>query len=279
MINKVVWNIRGQLSVVEFPCVMGIINVNDNSFYPASRSGSSADILKKTEKMFADGALIVDIGAASTKPGSELISSETEILNLKDKLSLLRKEFPNQMFSIDTYNAETAKMAHDCGMDIINDISSGSIDGEMLKTAGKLKMPYIAMHMQGTPATMQQNPYYKNVTEEVIFYFSDLTRKCADAGISDLVIDPGFGFGKTIEQNFRLLSELSLFRSFQLPLLAGLSRKSMLYKTLGISPEESLNATTAVNTMALIGGADILRVHDVKEAAEAVRLFEMTKRG
>lgn len=277
MINKSVWNVRGNLITVKFPCVMGIINVNDNSFYFSSRVKSEAEAVKRASKMITEGAVIIDIGAASTKPGSELIDAKSEMNALKKVFISLRREFPDQLFSIDTYNSETVRMAYDFGMDIINDISSGSIDHKMLQTVGNLKMPYIAMHMLGTPVTMQQNPEYNKVSEEIIRYFSTIVKRCTEAGISDIVIDPGFGFGKTIEQNYQLLNDLSLFNTFQFPILAGISRKSMLYRALNITAEGSANATTVANTIALIQGADILRVHDVRQAFEAIEVVKLTK--
>ena len=268
-------NCNGKLLVIDKPLVMGIINATPDSFYEGSRFSGVDNILVQAEKMITDGADIIDIGGQSTRPGSKQISEEEELKRMIEPIEAIHKKFPDAIISIDTFYSTVAKQSVQAGASIINDISSGSIDKEMIPTVATLKVPYIIMHMKGTPQTMQQHATYNNVTREVIDFFIQKKEECKKAGIHDLIIDPGFGFAKTIKHNFELLKDLSLFKIFDAPLLAGLSRKSSVYKTLGIPAEEALNGTTVLNTIAIMKGANILRVHDVKEAKEIVKLYGM----
>jgi dihydropteroate synthase len=266
-------NCKGRLLVIEQPIVMGILNVTPDSFYSGSRLQSEEAVLQKAGQMIIEGATILDIGGQSTRPNSTRISTEEELVRVLPVIKSIKDKFPTVFISIDTYNASVATEAVAAGADMVNDISAGTMDAAMIATVAALNVPFIAMHMQSTPTTMQQNPTYKNVATEVVDYFIKKTEQLKQAGIKDILIDPGFGFGKTIEHNFQLLKQLEIFSIFHLPLLAGLSRKSTIYKTLGISSEEALNGTTVLNTIALTKGATILRVHDVKEAKEAITLF------
>ena len=265
---------KGRLLDLSSPIVMGILNATPDSFYNKGRENSISDLLKKAEKMLKDGALILDIGGASTKPGAAIIDIHEELERVIPVVENIHLHFPNAWLSIDTYHAKVAEEAVYAGASIVNDVSSGQIDNNMLSTVANLKVPYIAMHMQGTPETMQQNPAY----EDVVFEVRDFLRmKCDEAsqvGIIDIIIDPGFGFGKSLEHNFALLKKLHTFHILGKPVLAGLSRKSMVCKTLGVTPEDALNGTTALNMIALQQGANILRVHDVKEAVETVKIWE-----
>jgi dihydropteroate synthase len=266
-------NCNGKLIVVDKPIVMGIINITPDSFYAESRQQNIMDILATAKKMVTDGATILDMGAQSTRPNSSLLTWEQEWERLEIPLQEIRNHFPEILISIDTFYSQVAKNAVANGADMINDISGGQMDSDMITTVGKLNVPYICMHMQGTPQTMQENPTYDEVTKEVLDYFIAKKFACEAAGIKDIIFDVGFGFGKTIQHNFTLLNDLHIFsRILQKPILAGLSRKSMIYKTLHCTPEESLNGTTVLNTIALQNGASILRVHDVKEAVEVVSL-------
>jgi dihydropteroate synthase len=267
-------NCKGRLLVVDNPLVMGIINVTPDSFYAGSRFGKTDDMLKQAEQMLKDGADILDIGGQSTRPGSERVSAEEELKRLISPVENISKEFPAAYISVDTYYSKVAKEAVSAGACIVNDISAGSMDTEIIPVVASLQVPYILMHMKGEPGGMQQEPHYENSTKEILDFFIFKTAELKKAGIHDIIIDPGFGFGKTIHHNFEVLKNLSLFKLLQLPLLAGLSRKSSIYKTLKISAEESLNGTSVLNTIALTNGVDILRVHDVKEAKQAVMLFE-----
>ncbi|MDE3248402.1 MAG: dihydropteroate synthase [Bacteroidota bacterium] len=266
-------NCRGRLLVIDQPLVMGIINLTPDSFYSGSRFSQTEAILQKAGQMLAEGAAILDIGGQSTRPGSELLTADEEAKRILEPIAAIKDRYPDCIISVDTFYAETAHAAVNAGATIVNDISGGAMDGDMLATVADLDVPYICMHMKGTPQTMQSEAVYKNITVEVLDYFIRKTERCAHAGIKDIIIDPGFGFAKTITHNFQLLRELSVLKMLGKPLLAGLSRKSSVYKTLGITPEESLNGTTVLNTLALHGGASILRVHDVKAAREAIRLF------
>lgn len=266
-------NCRGRLLVIDQPLVMGIINLTPDSFYSGSRFSQTQAILQKAGQMLAEGAAILDIGGQSTRPGSELLTADEEAKRILEPIAAIKDRYPDCIISVDTFYAETAHAAVNAGATIVNDISGGAMDGDMLATVADLDVPYICMHMKGTPQTMQSEAVYKNITVEVLDYFIRQTERCAHAGIKDIIIDPGFGFAKTITHNFQLLRELSVLKMLEKPLLAGLSRKSSVYKTLGITPEESLNGTTVLNTLALHGGASILRVHDVKAAREAIRLF------
>lgn len=266
-------NVRGNLLVWNRPLVMGIMNLTPDSFYEQSRISDTASALKRVEQMLKDGLDILDIGAVSSRPGAELPDAAEERRRLQPTLSAVTAHFPDLPVSVDTFRAETARMAADCGACIINDISGGSYDAEMFSTVGKLQLPYVLMHIKGTPATMQENPQYGDVVSELLFYFSQKMQQAHDAGIHDIIIDPGFGFAKNMEHNYRLLAHLRDFQMLNAPVLAGLSRKSMLYKLLDCTPQEALNATTAANMIALQNGAAILRVHDVKEAAQCVKIF------
>ena len=271
-------NCRGKIIVIERPLVMGILNVTPDSFYQGHLAKPEAEIVSMVSQMIQDGADIIDVGGQSTRPGSERISTDEELNRVLPVIHLITKHFPQTVISIDTYNSQVAQAAVEAGASIVNDISAGEMDTSMLQTVAALHSPYICMHMQGTPQTMQQQPYYKNVLTEILDYFIDKTAQCKKEGITDVIIDPGFGFGKNIEHNFSLLKHLAAFSILQLPVLAGLSRKSTVYKTLNTSADKALNGTTVLNTLALQNGASILRVHDVKEAKEAVTLFEAYKK-
>ncbi|MDB5191721.1 MAG: folP [Segetibacter sp.] len=265
-------NCKGRLLVIDNPIIMGIINVTPDSFYSGSRIKGTDAVLEQARKMLDEGATIVDIGGQSSRPGSQQLSVDEELQRVIPAIETINKHFPSAIISIDTYYARVAREAIHSGASIVNDISSAALDEAMLETVAALKVPYIIMHMQGTPQTMQQSPSYENVTREVLDYFIRKIEQCRLAGINDVIIDPGFGFGKTIQHNFQLLRELSVFTILERPILAGLSRKGTVYKTLGTTAEEALNGTTVLNTIALLNGAKILRVHDVKEAAEAIKL-------
>jgi dihydropteroate synthase len=265
-------NCKGKLLVVDKPLVMGIINATPDSFYEKSRFFGADQILSQAEQMIADGADIIDIGGQSTRPGSNAVSEDEELERVVDGIQAVHRNFPDTAISIDTYYAKVAREAVCAGAVIINDVSAGNLDKQMIETASVLQAPYIAMHMKGVPATMQQHPNYNNVTREVFDFFIHKKDECRNAGIHDMIIDPGFGFSKTIDHNFELLKNLSVFKSLNVPILVGLSRKSSIYKTLGTTATEALNGTTVLNTIAILNGADILRVHDVKEAKEVVKL-------
>jgi dihydropteroate synthase len=266
-------NCKGRLLVIDEPVVMGIINVTPDSFYSGSRQSGIDDVLKQADKMLTEGATILDIGGQSTRPGSEAIGADSELQRVVPAIEAIANRFSHSYISVDTYHAKVAKAAVEAGACIVNDISSGDMDSETIETVAALQVPYITMHMKGTPATMQQNAQYENVTRDVFDYFIKKIEQCRLAGITDVIVDPGFGFGKTIQHNFTLLKNLSVFKMLQKPVLAGLSRKATIYKTLGTSAEEALNGTTVLNTIALLNGANILRVHDVKEAKETVKLI------
>jgi dihydropteroate synthase len=271
-------NCKGKLLSFEEPVVMGIINATPDSFYEGHLSLNAGEITTMAAKMIADGAAVLDIGGLSTRPGSHPVSVPEEMDRVLPVIEKIHQAFPETILSIDTYNSAVARAAVACGATMINDISGGNADAGMLHTVAQLGVPFICMHMQGTPATMQQNPVYGDVVLEVLDYFISKIDSCNRAGIKDVIIDPGFGFGKTIEHNFQILKSLAVFGITNKPILAGLSRKSTIYKTLGITAAEALNGTTVLNTMALINGASILRVHDVKEATEAIRLFNAYKK-
>jgi dihydropteroate synthase len=265
-------NCNGRLLVIDKPLVMGVINATPDSFYEGSRFSETDKILGQAEKMISEGADILDIGGQSTRPGSDQVSAGTELNRIIESIEKIHQKFPETIISVDTYYSTVAKRCIHAGANIINDISSGTMDREMLPTIAALQVPLVAMHMKGTPQTMQQQANYENVTREVLDFFIRKKDECKTAGIADVIIDPGFGFAKTIAQNFRVLKDLSVFKMLDAPLLVGLSRKSSVYKTLGILPDEALNGTTVLNTIALMNGADILRVHDVREAREAIKL-------
>jgi dihydropteroate synthase len=268
-------NCKGKLLVVDKPLVMGIINATPDSFYEGSRFSGTDKILSQAEKMIGEGADIIDIGGQSTRPGSEAVSEEQELKRVIDGIEAIHHHFPNTVVSIDTYYAVVAKKSIQAGASVVNDISAGDIDKQMIPTVAHLQTPYIAMHMKGTPATMQQYLKYDNVIREVIDFFIRKKDDFKKAGIHDVIIDPGFGFSKTINHNLELLKNLSAFKILDAPILIGVSRKSSVYKTLGITAGEALNGTTVLNTIALINGANILRVHDVKEAKEVIKLWSM----
>lgn len=266
-------NCNGRLLVIRQPVVMGILNATPDSFYASSRHAAESAALTVVETMLEEGATIVDIGGQSTAPGSSRIDEEEELRRVIGIIEAVHSRFPELILSIDTYYSRVARLAVQAGAGIVNDISAGALDSDMLSTVGKLNVPYIAMHMRGSPQTMNELARYDNVTTDVLDYFIQRMESYQRAGIRDIIIDPGFGFAKTIAHNFELLRNLDNFRILQKPLLAGLSRKSTIYKTLGIRPDESLNGTTVLNTLALINGASILRVHDVKPAMECIRLL------
>lgn len=267
-------NCKGRLLVVDKPIVMGILNTNNDSFYAGSRVPGTDASLFQAENMLAEGAAILDVGAQSTRPGSERISAGEELKRAIPVIEAIHKRFPEAILSIDTYYSTVAAEAVMAGASMVNDVSAGSMDDSMLGTVGKLNTPFVCMHMKGTPESMHMDPQYENVSREVLDFFIHKTEECRMAGIHDIIIDPGFGFGKTIAHNFQLLKELPLFSMLQRPLLVGLSRKSTIYRTLGITPDEALNGTTVLNCLALQNGASVLRVHDVKEAVETIRLMQ-----
>lgn len=267
-------NCKGQLIDLSNPKVMGILNVTPDSFYDGGKNDSEQIIIDKVQKMLNDGAAFIDIGAYSSKPNAEFVSEEEELGRLLPIVRLLVKVFPTITISIDTFRSKVAKASIEAGASIVNDISAGELDENMMQTVADLNVPYIMMHMRGTPKTMQSLTDYQNIVKEILFYFSEKVNKARNLGVSDIIIDPGFGFAKTLEQNFEVMNKLALFQIMGLPLLSGISRKSMIYKTLGNTPQEALNGTTVLNTISLMKGVNILRVHDVKEAVEAVKLFE-----
>jgi len=265
--------VKSELLNVDTPLVMGILNLSKDSFYSGSIFPQVEDADKRIEKLLADGADMIDIGAVSTRPGLTILKQEDEWQLLEPVLKLVNKKYSNIIFSLDTVYAETSKRAvKDFGIDIINDISGGEFDKKMFETVADLDVPYILMHMRGTPENMQEKTDYENFIEDIIFYFSEKIAQLNSMGVNDIIVDPGFGFAKTVAQNFELLNNLERFKVFELPILAGLSRKTMIWKTLGITPLEALNGTTVLNTIALMKGSHILRVHDVKEAKEVVKL-------
>ena len=271
-------NCKGKILSLSGPVVMGIINATPDSFYEGHLNLSKGSILSLAGNMITEGADILDIGGQSTRPGSDPISVKEEMDRVLPVIAAVHKAYPDTIISVETYNSEVAWSAVAAGASMINDISGGNSDLAMISTVAALNVPYICMHMQGIPATMQKEPKYKDVVKEVLDYFISKLEECSNAGIRDLVIDPGFGFGKTIEHNFKLLKNLSSFSILNRPILVGLSRKSTIYKTLGTTPAEALNGTTVLNSMALLNGASILRVHDVKEAREAVILYNAYKK-
>lgn len=265
-------NCKGTLVDLSTPKVMGILNTTPDSFYDGGVLKNEKEILGQAEKMLNEGATFLDIGGYSSRPGAKDISISEELNRVIPAIEHILKNFPETSISIDTFRSEVAKKAIESGAAIINDISAGKLDENMLNTVAQLQVPYIMMHLRGTPQTMQTLSSYENVTLDVLHYFSERIAAARLAGINDIIADPGFGFAKTVEQNFELLSKLELFKNLEIPILVGLSRKSMIYKTLGITPQEALNGTTALNSIALLKGVNILRVHDVKEAMECVRL-------
>lgn len=274
-------NIKGKLIDLTTPLVMGIVNVTPDSFYKGSRTESEKEIIERVQQILSEGGTIIDMGGQSTRPTSTLLTPKEELERIEPALAVVQKEFPDAIVSIDTFYAEVAKTAVEkYGAAIINDISGGELDKEMFPTVAQLNVPYILMHMRGTPQTMQQFTHYDNFIEEVIFYFSKKIAHLNGLGVNDIIVDPGFGFSKTGQQNYELMAYLKYFHIFETPLLAGISRKSMVYRLLGTNAEGSLNGTTVLNTYALQSGANLLRVHDVKEAVDCVKLLsELNKYG
>ena len=267
-------NAGGRLLDLSVPKVMGIINITPDSFYTKSRFNSESEITTAAEQMIKDGVDIIDIGGSSSRPGAAETSADEEEKRVLSAVKLIRKEFPDVIISVDTFRASIAEKAVvEYGAHIVNDISGGDADAKMFEVILRIKVPYILMHMKGNPKTMQNNPSYNDVVADILKYLSERIFKLRSAGVNDIIIDPGFGFGKTMEHNFELLRKLEDFSITGLPLLVGLSRKSLIYKTLNIAAEEALAGTVALNTVALIKGADIIRVHDVKEAVQTVKLF------
>lgn len=271
-------NLRGRLLELHEPQIMGILNVTPDSFFSESRTPDEEHIAQRVKQMMNDGADMIDIGGYSSRPGANDVSTEEEMNRLRRGLRIIRKLYPDVPVSVDTFRADVARMCiEEEGADIINDISGGMMDRQMFRTVAQLHVPYIMMHMQGTPDSMQLAPHYDNLRQEVMLYFAERIDRLCQMGVKDIIVDPGFGFGKTMEHNYELMAHLEDFHVFGLPLLVGISRKSMIYKLLGGTPQTSLNGTTVLNTIALTKGAHILRVHDVKEAAEAKRIVGMCK--
>jgi|SRR5690554_1413609 len=269
-------NCNGVLINLDEPKVMGILNITPNSFFDGGKHQQLQSGLHQAERMLLDGATIIDIGAYSTQPSAPFVSEEEELKRMIPFVKEVVSNFPNAILSIDTFRAEVARQALEEGAHIINDVSGGQLDDKMLETVGRFRVPYILMHMRGTPQTMQKLTDYENLVKEMIFYFSERISMARKVGINDVIIDPGFGFSKTLNQNYELLSKLELFKSLEVPLLSALSRKSMIYKFFDYTPQEALNATSVLNTISLIKGAKLLRVHDVKEAVECVKLYLKT---
>lgn len=266
-------NCKGKLVNLSQPKVMGILNCTPDSFFDGGKYKNESQFLQQAEKMLADGADFIDIGAYSSKPNAEFVSEDEELARMVPAVELVLKHFPDALISVDTFRAAVAKGAVESGAAIVNDIAAGLLDDKMLETVGKLKVPYIMMHMRGTPQTMVKLTQYDDIMQEMLLYFSERIAAARSFGIDDIIIDPGFGFAKTLQQNYEVLNKMELFKMTELPILAGMSRKSMLYKLLDITPQEALNGTTVLNTIALQKGAAILRVHDVKEAVECVRIL------
>jgi len=268
-------NCNGKLVDLSSAKIMGILNITPDSFFDGGKYNVPIQIISQVEKMLNEGATFIDVGAYSSRPGAKHISEEEELNRILPVIQLLAKEFSDIIISVDTFRSKIAEHCIDNGASLVNDISAGSMDSNMFITIAKLQVPYIIMHMQGTPQNMQSNPTYDDIVNEVLFYFSKKIVELRDLGVNDIITDVGFGFGKTLEHNYHLLKNLSLFKNLEVPILAGVSRKSMLFKPLNISPKEALNATTSANTIALLNGANILRVHDVKEAMQAIKVVEL----
>ena len=271
-------NCKGKILSLDAPVVMGIVNLTPDSFYKGYLDDSFDSIKALIHQMVNDGAAIIDVGGQSTRPGSNRISAKEEIERVLPVVTYIKDHYPSIFISIDTYQSEVANEIIASGAHMVNDISAGNMDARMLATVGRLSVPYICMHMQGTPETMQIQPHYTDLLKEVVEFFIEKLAACENAGITDLILDPGFGFGKTVEHNFWLLKNLSVLQIFEKPILAGLSRKSSIYKTLRLTAGEALNGTTVMHTLALQNGAKILRVHDVKEAMQAIVLTEKYKK-
>ena len=267
-------NCKGKLISIEKPLIMGILNINNDSFYSGSQFQNADEIITKAAQMIEQGADIIDIGGQSTRPGSERITAEEEMQRVLPVIEMLVKKSGNVLLSIDTYHASVAEAAVNAGASIVNDISAGEMDNNMIDTVASLGVPYICMHMKGVPETMHLTINYENLLQEVLDFFINKINECHLAGIKDVIVDPGFGFGKTIQNNFLLLKNLTVLKMLGKPIMAGLSRKSIMYKTLHTTAENALNGSTVLNTIALLNGASILRVHDVKEARETAILLE-----
>lgn len=266
-------NVNGSLLDLSTPCVMGILNITPDSFYAGSRMQTETEIARRVTQIISEGAGIIDVGAYSSRPNAENVSAKEEMERLRTGLEILYKVQPDAIVSVDTFRADVARMCvEEYGVAIINDIAAGEMDEDMFRTVAQLNVPYIMMHMQGTPQSMQQHPHYDNLLKDIFQYFARKVQQLRDLGVKDMILDPGFGFGKTLEHNYELLSYLEEFRIFDLPLLVGVSRKSMIYRLLGITPQEALNGTTVLDTICLLKGANILRVHDVREAVETVKI-------
>ena len=266
-------NIRGTLFDLSIPQVMGIINITPDSFFAGSRKQVDNEIIERCREIIVEGGTMIDIGAQSTTPSSTLLTAKEEAARLMPALKLIRREFPEAILSVDTFYADVAKQSvEEFGANIINDISGGQIDEQMFPAIARLQVAYVLMHMRGMPQTMQQHTDYDDLIQDILYYFSERKSKLNLLGVNDVIIDPGFGFSKTLSQNYELMAYLKYFHIFEEPILVGISRKSMIYKLLGSSPEESLHGTSVLNTVALLSGASILRVHDVKEAVECVKI-------
>lgn len=272
------FSLKGKLLATDIPLVMGIINITPDSFYEGSRFMDETVLLRQAEKMVLDGADILDIGGQSTRPGAEKIDAETELERVIRPISILRQAFPETPISIDTWYADVAREAVQTGASMVNDISGGLLDPQMLTTVGRLRVPYVCMHIKGNPSTMRDEASYENVTKSVLDFFIRRLDDCRQAGIIDVILDPGMGFAKKPVHDLELLKNLSVFSMLGCPLLLGISRKSVIYRTLGITASEALNGTTVLNTLGLLNGANILRVHDPKEARQAIRLMEAYSR-
>ncbi|GAA4955867.1 dihydropteroate synthase [Algibacter agarivorans] len=271
-------NCKGQLIDLSSPKVMGILNITPDSFYDGGKHKDEKSILLHVERMLNEGATFIDVGAYSSRPNADHVSETDELNRILPIVNLILKAFPNILLSIDTFRSEVAKQCIEAGAALINDISAGTLDDNMLQTIANLHIPYIMMHMRGTPKTMQQQTDYDNLVKDILFYFSERIAAAKALGMVDIIVDPGFGFAKTLEQNYELLNKLELFKIIEKPLLVGISRKSMIYKTLKTSAKDALNGTTVLNTVALQKGASILRVHDVKEAIECITLVKSLSR-
>lgn len=270
-------NCKGKLIDLSSPKVMGILNITPDSFYDGGRFKDEVSILNQVDKMLTEGATFIDVGAYSSRPGAKHISEQEELKRIVPVINLLIKKYPESIISVDTFRSKIAKETIHAGAAIVNDISGGNMDTKMFQTVADLQVPYILMHMLGTPQNMQQNPVYNDVIKDIISFFASKIYTLHELKLNDVIIDVGFGFGKTVNHNYQILKDLELFKILDAPILAGISRKSMLYKTLGVSAKEALNATTSANTIALLNGANILRVHDVKEAVEAVKIVNQLK--
>ncbi len=275
MLNYTI-NANGQLIDLGTPQVMGILNVTPDSFYSGSRKQTDTEIAERVEQILAEGGQMIDIGAYSSRPNADDVSTKEEMERLRRGLRILREKAPDAIVSVDTFRADVAKMCvEEYGVQIVNDISGGELDKEMFPTVARLGVPYVLMHMKGTPQTMQEAPHYDDLMKEVMLYFAEKIQQLRDLGQKDIILDPGFGFAKTLEHNYELLSHLEALQIFELPILVGVSRKSMIYKLLGTTAQEALNGTTVLNTICLMKGcANILRVHDVKECVEAVNIYQ-----